>query len=221
MKKPIALFLSLVILFTSIPFTVAAEDNTTDREALLSLACEVFPEFASTIANDGHNSNVYSRSVHEPTLVVSETRSVSENASLTYTGYSDGSYIITSLTYTPDYDYSYSNYESSSFATSITADVEATVSDSGGVFELSGITFSLINGANDTIIDDGTSSVNNYCIINRQLTTKWNETSSSNPAFIGYNLEFQFHSGGQYYHSTGLYIYIGNNSFSVEHVKLD
>lgn len=221
MNKAIAFILSLVITMTSLPICVSAEENTTKRAELLSTACDVFPEYASTISNDGKVSSVFARSIQEPYMVISETRPTSENSSLTYTGYSDGSFMITSLTYTPYEDYSYTDYESTAYAAHVTADIEATVSDSGGLFELSGVSFSLINGSYDIITNEGTSSYNSFCKVNTHLTTQWSETSSTSPAFIGYHLEFQYHSGAAYHHSTKLYINVGNNTFTVKHDRLD
>lgn len=84
MKKLISICLALVILLTVFPMNAFAKENTdTEYDQLIELACEVFPEYASTI--NAANSNSYSRarSSADYSVVHCETRSVSDQENLT------------------------------------------------------------------------------------------------------------------------------------------
>lgn len=92
----LVLVFSLVITMTIPTFAVEVSSETTISESELAFkrACELFPEHADTICN---NTDDRSRMLTDPAdriKVFEETREYSENLSITYTEFSDGTAFI-------------------------------------------------------------------------------------------------------------------------------
>lgn len=84
MKKLISICLALVMLLTAFPLNAFAAENTeSEYDQLMALACEVFPEYASTITAAYSDSLSRARSSADYSVVHSETRNVSDNESMT------------------------------------------------------------------------------------------------------------------------------------------
>ena len=91
MKKLISLCLALVMLLTVFPVNAFAAENTnSEYDQLMELACEVFPEYASTINAANSSSRNHTRSSADYSVVHCETRDVSDTESLTLALLSSG-----------------------------------------------------------------------------------------------------------------------------------
>lgn len=65
MKKFLVVFLSIVLLFTSIPFAVSAEQSGSDN--LVNKAAIVFPEYAEKLLNPGSHPSTHSNRFSQST----------------------------------------------------------------------------------------------------------------------------------------------------------
>lgn len=110
MKKSISLVIVFIILFTlAFPIyatTADEDDQVISRETLIAMGCELFPEYASKIKNPPVMA-LYARSeVVSPTVVNSQTKSLSENETLTYMEFGNG---VTTLIYNKLWHESYNS----------------------------------------------------------------------------------------------------------------
>ena len=79
MKRIFAIILSLVMLLTTAALPVhAAEATTSEKEEIIALACQAFPEYVDIIR--GNTVVNHARSTNQSVeLVFSETRHISDN----------------------------------------------------------------------------------------------------------------------------------------------
>ena len=86
MKKLISLVMAITMIFSVFTVNVgAAEIDTTNREQLLSLACQVFPEYAAKIAADQAPTSDGIKSVSENIeIIFTETRKANDDFYITF-----------------------------------------------------------------------------------------------------------------------------------------
>lgn len=101
MRKILSLVLALILVLTVLPMSVlAAEENTSDRDLALAQACELFPEHSAVIMNQGISTFSLTPSDQEKVKVFEETRYYSDDLSITYTEFNDGTAYIIKTGYT-------------------------------------------------------------------------------------------------------------------------
>lgn len=94
MKKIIAILLCVVILSSSLVLTTSAA-STSERDAVLNMACELFPEHAATILGQKIATHDDKSLPQKRVKVFEDTRSYSDDSALTYTEFSDGVAMLT------------------------------------------------------------------------------------------------------------------------------
>ena len=94
MKKFVAFFLSIAMVLPLLCTNAYAAK--TENESVFEKACELFPEYADTIRNEGIVPNGRSSDAQTRVKVFEETRKYSDSQSITYTEFSDGSAYVTS-----------------------------------------------------------------------------------------------------------------------------
>lgn len=221
MKKLLAVFLSLVMMLTFIPYGVSAAEVGDSRETdLIAKAADVFPEHADKLLNSSYTPSTHSGNSTARTLIASETRPVSSNEYVTYSEYSDGLILLSDYEFTSDTKTVSSS--SSSGNKYITVDVTAAcVNGPGfeGYFYLKGLSYTLRSGLNnyDSITNEGTPSKGTNCANYTRISCTPNETLHDY-AQLHYKLSFRIGSGthGQYLESS-LTIFVGTDTAWILH----
>ena len=183
MKRFYSILLATVMLLSTMTFDVFATEDDIVREDLLTLACEVFPEYAQKIRFQGISSNQRA----QRSLVVNETRQVSDNSYLIYTEYSDGIILLT--------DYEFDAYAivtdslTSSGATTCTVDIRAVCSNISGYFLVEDVKYTHVRSGYDSINSVGTYSHHGNCTIHTVHDPILTETATHG-AELKYRLNF-------------------------------
>lgn len=161
MKKLISLIISFVLIACFIPVNVhAAEESTPTRDALLSLACQVFPEYATKIAADQPPSaDALQRFSDETDVVISETRKVNENMYMTYTELSNGIVTLANFVTNPSLTYNYRHNNGD--ATNYTVTLTGTAPGSYQTFTATNVKFTIYSSDYDCITSVGAPKVTN------------------------------------------------------------
>lgn len=164
MRKYLAMLLAAVMLLTMMPLGAAAtETDTSERDELIALASEVFPEYANQICEERIGTYAVSRGLGQRELVVTESRSVSDTETLIYSEYSDGIVLLT------DYDFekevTYVDRQTGAGITTTTVDIKATCTGVSGYCKLDDVVYSLVSSSYDMIHDKGTASRSGNCNI--------------------------------------------------------
>ena len=161
MKK----FFSLIIAFVLIVCVFPANANATEidianREQLLSLACQVFPEYATKIAADQPPSaEALQRSSAETDVVISETRKVNDNMYMTYTELSNGVVTLANFVTYPSLTYNYRHNNGD--ATNYTVTLTGTAPGSYQTFTATNVKFTIYSSDYDCITSVGAPKVTN------------------------------------------------------------
>ena len=141
MRRCLALFLSIALLLTTVPFVVfAAETKQLGYDSLVQKASAAFPEYAEKMQNPRGITFLNSQSPMPRELVINETRPISDTEYITYSEYSDGLILLSGYDFT--YDSTTVSDITGSTSRDITIDIEATcVNDVGytGYFSLKGV----------------------------------------------------------------------------------
>ena len=229
MKKSISILLSIILILTAFPFyCFATEQDTAEREELIALACEVFPEYCDAIQGQAISTYTLPRSTDTIEEVFTETRNISDTTTLTYTQYSDGSGILTQLSTTDgcEKDVTYDERHASAGATYSSITIEATYTGestngygSNGYFKLTGLEYVIMSGDYDYIGDIGRYSVNSDCRVISNATICTLNESASGPAILQYRLNFKVGSNFAEGIESNLRITVGNDSAIVTHNK--
>lgn len=159
MKRTLSILLAALLLVTMLPLSVGAEEATSERERLMALACEVFPEYADVIAADQAPAENRLRSIEKPTVVFTETRKVSNDEYITYTELSNG--IVTLVDLATDPTLTYVSEHMTGTSTSYTATLTGTAPGSMQTFKATGVRFTIYNSSYDRVISTGTPKVIN------------------------------------------------------------
>ncbi len=218
MRKRLSLILATILLLTMVPYSTLAVEDTSGRDELLALGCEVFPEYTDKIMSPNVTLSLGRSSTSNTREVVkSEVRAVSETENLTYTEYSDGLVLLTSVEF--PVTVTTIDSETSSFSSNYTITIKATCSEASGYFQLSNVKYSIIRSAYDTITSEGTKSSSGKCWESSDGYYFNATETSSKKAFISYRLCWQFADYPGYVYNSLLTLEVGQNSASVTHVN--
>lgn len=189
MKKFLSFVLALILLFTMLPVNVfATEKSSSEYDEIISLACEVFPEYAAAIRGDNATFYTQPRSMNNERIVHSETRYVSENRSLSISVLSSGNVIlIDNESVYAELTYSSSNMtDISSVGISGTATFKVIVPNisDNEYFKLSGVDFTIYYTGSDYFSDTGTyAKTSNVSIAGTVVNSS---TNIQYPLLFGY-----------------------------------
>lgn len=221
MKKLLALFLSVALMFTLVPFGVSASDTQQSGcDALVDKAVAAFPEYAAKMLNPSYCPSVNTRNTKARVLVVSETRPISDTESITYAEYSDGLVLLSDYNFTCEAT-EVDSYTGSAY-TSITINIEAASISTGynGYFNLDGVSYRLYDGYDnfDRITNLGTERKGTNCISASRDTYTLKE-SDTGYAGIEYSLGFRIGPKTGQFVTSKLYFYVGCDTADVSHVS--
>lgn len=196
MKKVLSVFLVATIILTTLPFNVmATEVSSSSHDELIALACEVFPEYTSSIL--GENISAYNLPQYDENEVIfSETRNISETEKLTYTQFASGRGIIISEESTA-IELEETGSSQSSFAGGVDYTVSYKITPSNdpdddfpGVFTIDNFKYRIIYSTYDLITSPGTANVNNENFCHKSLLTSVYQETPTTDAEISYRLTF-------------------------------
>lgn len=195
----------------------AAETELSEADQLTEKACAAFPEYESIIRGEGAVSRASSYSTEPPSVVIKETRPISETEQITYFGYSDGTAIIAATAGTFSYTTSDGSYEIIPGGTSNTITITVKSSESTGTLKIKNIKYSLYQSTYDRITSTGTIELNSNCRYSTSSTKQYED--SSGDAYIRIsNAQFKIVN----YDNWGLskvvdiIFYVGQNRMSVD-----
>lgn len=193
MKKILSLCLAILMLLTALPIDASAVENKTySQTELLTLACEVFPEYESEIINQENRSFANYRSADSDEIIFSETRDISDNQSLTLLQRRGGDIIVVSREI--DWANLYVNDSTSDISNvgvTGTADFQITTTSASGTFILSDVRFTIYYTGSDYFTSTGTVSGLGYSLGSTNVT---NTSISYNITFnANYNELLSFH----------------------------
>lgn len=225
-RKYLSFFLTVIMLLTMMPFSAAAADTTSERDEIIELACEIYPEHADKIRHQTITSADNTRS-SDAVLVYSDSREVSESETLLYSEYSNGIILLTDY----DFDEVVTTVDSATGAgaTTYTINVKATCSHVAGHFMINNFKYTLISSTYDRIDSLGTyyayetpgNGIEYDCSFSESSTnprTQMTETASSD-AYANFALQFRFSAREEDFFTSLLEIIVGNNGLTVEHQK--
>ena len=191
MKRLLSALAVMLLLLTMLPFSaVAVETETSERELLISLACKVFPEHATKICSDIHSTTYgLNQRTNRKELVVTETRSISENEQITYSEYSDGSVYLVGASIDPWYlvDSGVSDSSSTTVYTGrfiITSNV-----NENALVVINNIKYAIVNGAPNYIISKGSATYEDSAELCSAVITRTTQNGNL-PAEIKYDVHF-------------------------------
>lgn len=187
MKRLISLVISAILLVNTFSLCAsAAETSASERDELIALACNAFPEYASTIREGTSPYSSPSRSASSDQIVFSETRDVSENESITVSLYASGDVIIIDqgLDAFPITIVDENTSAISNVGVSGTADFKMT-GPGRGIFKLNNVSFVIYYYASDYFTNNGTIDLPD----NTYNDVAYVEISNST-TFIQYNVTF-------------------------------
>lgn len=183
MKKAIAYALSLLLLLTAIPVQAfAVENSQSEHDALIELACEVFPEYTSIICAEPNAACPTPFSNEINSVIFSETRRISDTESLGITQLASGQVIILKND-SSVFSITKENSSTSNITTvgvSGTANFIVTCNSTVGTFTLSNVRFVIYYTGSDYFSNYGTADPSGVSV---GSTTK-------SSTYINYNLTF-------------------------------
>lgn len=166
MKKLLAVILSFVMLMSFAALPVHATGYaTSEKEEILALACQAFPEYTDIIYGRVSSCQTRRNTNETPEIVFSETRSISDNQSISITYYSDGGALLASSTI--KYEKTYEDVEQSGgtlYNWTISGKFTTTYDDYPGVCTVSNVRFAINTVGTDTVTNTGSVSTNSYCV---------------------------------------------------------
>lgn len=192
MKKMLSTCLAIFMLFTILPLSAFAEDKQlNEQEELINLACEAFPEYKDYILG---NISMYRGTSSDSEIIFCETRNISETEKITYAQYANGRGIIVGSNIAVFgvslYDPSQSNI-SGGYDYTFSVNVTTTeTSDFPGIFYVTGCKARIMSATYDSLINYGTCSVNNTNWCKYRTGDKNKTETSTQDAYIEYNLTF-------------------------------
>jgi len=196
MKKILSLCLAILMLLTALPIDASAVENKTYTQTeLLTLACEVFPEYESEIINQENRSFANYRSSDSDEIIFSETRDISDNQSLTLLQRRSGDIIVVSREI--DWANLYVNDSTSDISNvgvTGTADFQINTTSASGTFILSDVRFTIYYTGSDYFTSTGTVSGLGYSLGSTNVTNtsiSYNITFNANyNEFLSFHLNF-------------------------------
>lgn len=163
MKKFLSMFLAAMLILTMIPMgAMAAEEDTSEYDELIALACEVFPEHADAIRGGASTTYARSNTSESAEILFSETRSINENESIGITTYASG---VTIVVHSDSSTFTVTNTDSSYGAdgTDLVGYASFTVAASNvsGYFKLSNVGFKVQEDGTSYFTYSGSPTVTN------------------------------------------------------------
>lgn len=206
MKRILVVLLSVALLASSFQIMACADSGKcVDREALISRACSIFPEYASKIK--GQMTRGYTPNASNSREIVrSETRALSENQDILYVEYSDGLVLLAE-----------SGYEKSlniwhqfpvSGGTEYEAYIVVTLSYSSEYFQASNIEYVIYDNDYDSITNAG-DLCDNMTSSASFGTIKYSEDANGS-AYANYWAQFKSNYGTPPYEAV-IKLTVGNN----------
>lgn len=192
MKKTLSLCLTILILLTILPLSAFAEDTQlSEQEELINLACDAFPEYRDYILG---NVSVYRGTLSNAEIIFCETRKISETEKITYAQYSNGRGIIVGSSMTVFgvglYDPSQSNFAGGYDYTFSVRVATTDTTEFPGMFYVTNCKARIMSATYDSLIDYGTCSVNDRNLCKYNIGGKNKTETSSQDAYIEYDLTF-------------------------------
>ena len=161
MKRTFAIIHALAMLLTTAALPVHAIDTySKERNEIIELACEVFPEYVSAILWQNPTSSTYSRSAQDFNIVHREVREVSDTESLGIALLSSGNAVVTYTQYATDIEYSVSSEDIGSVGFAGTATFK--VISNNLYFHLSNVKFTIYEYSGDYFTDYGAVTASNF-----------------------------------------------------------
>lgn len=222
MKKSLSFCLAVIMILTFLPINASASETpTSDHDRLVSLACEIFPEYAHNIRNSNTTTFSADGITEDRYIVFSETRNVSENEYMMYTEYSDGLALLTDYSF--DYKILTYNPTTGAGATEVTMSLEATCEESGynGVFYIDNFRYVLDSYGYDSIISLGTTRTTGSCklsSVNYPNPDYYLYETASDDAYVNYALDYWPGDSGYFTLNSYLEIKVGNNGCTITHL---
>lgn len=223
-RRYLSVILAVIMLLTMLPFPTVAAKDISERNEIIELACQVYPEFANKIRYQKITTSNNTRSA-DPILVYSDSRNVSNNEILLYSEYSNGVILLTDY----NFDEVVTTVDSvtGAGATACTINIKATCSNISGYFQINDFRYTLVSSAYDRIdslgeyfpYEEPGNGIENDCYFNESSTnprTKMNETAASD-AYANFSLQFRFSARPNDFFTSLLSITVGNNDIIVEH----
>lgn len=197
MKRSFAIVLALVMLLTTAALPVhATESSPHDRDEIIALACEVFPEYESAIRWENVSVNPNSRSSQALEVVQREERQLSDTKIMSLSLLASGGSIIIQTEFADDINYTQNITDIGSVGFAGTATFEVVLDDC--YFKLSDVAFTVYDYADDYFTNYGT-------VENDSFTSS--ERIQASSSRIEYRLNPTYHSSSVFSFS----IYFSNN----------
>lgn len=185
MKKLVCLFLVCVLL-SAIPMNVFATEEIFTKASHTAKACEVFPEFADKIS--GSFSSRTRSSTSAPEVVYSECRQVSDVHTMTYIEFDDGSAAVASLLSDPYKTINITNSSTGAGATSFTATLYCSHSESDDELYVRNVRFTTISNSFDCINSAGSTSGSTANVLTAGIYRQYE--TNADPAEARYGADF-------------------------------
>lgn len=158
MKKITSFCLAVIVLASVLPLsTKAADTYPSERDKLISLACQTFPEYSSKILAENDNiTYMQPYSLQTPQVSHEETRWISETEGITYTEFSDGLVYLSSYYLEPTYSHQTSVSDNGT-TTVITCTIGMTSNYNGDFYaQIKNVKYAIVNASPDYFISAGT-----------------------------------------------------------------
>ena len=223
-KRLLSLILILLLLTTCpLGIPVHAREQSDERAEILEKACIAFPEYANKIESDALSFSA-ARSATSRELVITETRSISENEFIVYTEYSDGLIVLDQALM--DSDVVYNTTEQSGSMTIFNITIKATCLETESYFKVSNLEFIIYPSAYDRITSIGTATTHNpentyndCCYYDAEECVYTPYETATDFASVCFPLQFKFAPYPGYIYDSYLWVEVGNNALSVHHDK--
>lgn len=191
MKKIVILFLSIAMMLSLLCTNAYAAEI--ENDSVFEKACELFPEHADTIRNAGAAPYERSSDVHTRVKVFEETRKYSDNQSITYTEFSDGSAYVTSSDFKRTLEQTNSEILSS-YLIRYTCNFSVYANyDKSKKMGINGIEFIIDSISYDNITDEGTFSSDSVSHVFYGTVKSWED--SSGHAYASYSADLPDYRG--------------------------
>ena len=179
MKRIFAIILSLVMLLTTAALPVhAAEATTSEKEEIIALACQAFPEYVDIIR--GNTVVNHARSTNQSVeLVFSETRHISDNQYVSLTYYSNGRALLATV----EDEVYYHEVELDGRIMYGTISADFTYTGFSGAFTLKNVTYVINPNGSDYFTSFGSATCTGYNRIE-------NRCQPNNSANLVYSIVF-------------------------------
>lgn len=222
MKKIISLLLCLALLL-SLPLSSYADAETNSpMDELITKACAAFPEYADKIRNQPINSQS-TRTYTANYVVLSDSRDISDSETIYYDEYGDGSILLTSVQHACQaiIDVSGDDKPSGTSSTgwNYTLSIKAGMANTNSYYTWSNIRLTIADGY-DRITNTGTISKKGDCL-DPSLTGKQLVETASKRAYVSYHLVFKIDPRPGYIKAVDLSVFVGRDTFNVDHTCYD